>query len=106
MKVRINECDLNGKLIHNSGELICGDNYLAIVEGMKLSPFTAGIEPLTYMREVFGRLGLDAAILPAEPEDAAREFLLKIASIGRIQFLVDSGDEDYERKEVPPCTKD
>ena len=89
MKVRINETDLNGKPIHDSGEILNGENHLDIVEGMKMSPFTAGLEPLAYMRDVLARSGNLGFVLPDEPEAAAKAFLLKLAATGLVQFLED-----------------
>ena len=89
MKVRINETDLNGKPIHDSGEVLTGENHLDIVDGMKMSPFTAGLEPLAYMRDVLGRSGSPGFVLPNEPEAAAQAFLLKLAASGLVQFIED-----------------
>ena len=89
MKVRINETDLNGKPIHDSGEVLSGDSHLDIVDGMKMSPFTAGLEPLAYMRDVLGRSGNPGFLLPDEPEAAAQAFLLKLAASGLVQFIED-----------------
>ena len=89
MKVRINETDLNGKPIHDSGEVLTGENHLDIVDGMKMSPFTAGLEPLAYMRDVLGRSGNPDFVLPDEPEAAAQAFLLKLAASGLVQFIED-----------------
>ena len=80
MKVRINETDLNGKPIHDSGEILNGETHLDIVDGMKMSPFTAGLEPLAYMRDVLGRSGNPDFVLPDKPEAAAQAFLLKLAA--------------------------
>ena len=87
MKVRINETDLNGKPIHDSGEILNGETHLDIVDGMKMSPFTAGLEPLAYMRDVLARRGNPGFPLPDEPEAAAKAFLLKLAATGLVQFL-------------------
>jgi len=90
MKVRINETDLNGKPIHDSGEVLTGENHLDIVDGMKMSPFTAGLEPLAYMRDVLARSGAPGFPLPDEPEAAAKAFLLKLAATGLVQFIEDN----------------
>jgi len=89
MKVRINETDLNGNPIHDSGEILNGDSHLDIVDGMKMSPFTAGLEPLAYMRDVLARSGAPDFPLPDEPEAAAKAFLLKLAATGLVQFIED-----------------
>ena len=89
MKVRINETDLNGKPIHDSGEVLSGETHLDIVDGMKMSPFTAGLEPLAYMRDVLGRSGNPDFVLPDKPEAAAQAFLLKLAASGLVQFIED-----------------
>jgi len=89
MKIRINETDLNGKPIHDSGEILNGTSHLDIVEGMKMSPFTAGLEPLAYMRDVLARSGAPDFVLPDEPEAAAKAFLLKLAATGLVQFIED-----------------
>ena len=89
MKVRVNETDLNGKPIYDSGEILSGESHLDIVEGMKIAPFTVNLEPLPYMRDVLARTGNPDFQLPEEPEAAARAFLLKLASSGFVQFLED-----------------
>jgi hypothetical protein len=89
MKVRVNETDLNGKPIHDSGEILSGESHLDIVEGMKIAPFTVNLEPLPYMRDVLARTGNPDFQLPEEPEAAAKVFLLKLASSGFVQFLED-----------------
>ena len=89
MKVRVNETDLNGKPIYDSGEILSGESHLDIVEGMKIAPFTVTLEPLPYMRDVLARTGNPDFQLPEEPEAAARAFLLKLASSGFVQFLED-----------------
>ena len=87
MKVRINETDMSGKPVHDSGEVLEGQNYLEIVDGMKLSPFTVSLDPLVYMRDVLDRAGQTDLVLPVEPEAAAQAFLLKLAAIGFAQFI-------------------
>jgi len=89
MKVRINETDMSGKPIHDSGEVLEGQNYLEIVDGMKLSPFTVSLDPLAYMRDVLDRAGQTGLVLPDEPEAAAQAFLLKLAAMGFAQFIED-----------------
>ncbi|MDD5698130.1 MAG: DUF5049 domain-containing protein [Victivallaceae bacterium] len=89
MKVRVNETDLNGKPIYDSGEILSGENHLDIVEGMKIAPFTVNLEPLPYMRDVLARTGSPGFPLPDEPEAAAKAFLLKLAASGFVQFLED-----------------
>jgi len=89
MKVRINETDLNGKPIYDSGEVLNGESHLDIVEGMKIAPFTVNLEPLPYMRDVLARTGSPDFPLPEEPEAAAKAFLLKLAASGFVQFLED-----------------
>ena len=89
MKVRLNETDLNGKPIHDSGEVLTGETHLDIIDGMKMSPFTAGLEPLAYMRDVLARSGNPGFPLPDEPEAAAKAFLLKLAASGLVQFIED-----------------
>lgn len=89
MKVRVNETDLNGKPIHDSGEVLSGRSHLDIIEGMKIAPFTVNLEPLAYMRDVLARTGNPGFPLPEEPEAAAKAFLLKLAASGFIQFLED-----------------
>jgi hypothetical protein len=89
MKVRVNETDLNGKPIYDSGEILTGESHLDIVEGMKIAPFTVNLEPLPYMRDVLARTGNPDFQLPEEPEAAAKAFLLKLASSGFVQFLED-----------------
>lgn len=89
MKVRINETGMSGKPVHDSGEVLEGKNYLEIVYGMKLSPFTVSLEPLAYMRDVLDRAGQSGFVLPDEPEAAAQAFLLKLAATGFAQFIED-----------------
>jgi hypothetical protein len=89
MKVRVNETDLNGKPIYDSGEILSGESHLDIVEGMKIAPFTVTLEPLPYMRDVLARTGSPGFPLPEEPEAAAKAFLLKLAASGFVQFLED-----------------
>lgn len=89
MKIRVNETGLNGKPIHDSGEILTGESHLDIVEGMKIAPFTVTLEPLPYMRDVLVRTGNPDFPLPEEPEAAAKAFLLKLAASGFVQFLED-----------------
>jgi hypothetical protein len=89
MKVRVNETDLNGKPIYDSGEILSGESHLDIVEGMKIAPFTVNLEPLPYMCDVLARTGSPGFPLPDEPEAAAKAFLLKLAASGFVQFLED-----------------
>ncbi len=105
MKVRVNECGCDGKPVAESGEVLEGASHLDIVEGMKLSPFTAGVETRPYMEEVLRNIKQEGFALPDGAEAAAQSFLLKLASLGYVQFVADGPPNVDADGEAPPCMK-
>jgi len=87
MRIRIYENDLDGKPMTETGTVLSGANALVVVAEIKRrSPFTYDLEPLPYMKEVLTNVGAKDASLPDDLEEAAKEFLLRMAKHGIICF--------------------
>ena len=71
MKIRVYETDFEGNPVECTGEFFSGPTALAIVEAMKMSPFTASLDPLAFMRQILDRIGQQDFKLPGPPEQAA-----------------------------------
>ena len=82
MKIRIYETDFEGNPVKYTGEFFSGNSALAIVEAMKMNPFSASLEPLAFMRQVLD--GIDQADFElTEPQEkAAIVFLQRLTVLG------------------------
>ena len=82
MKIRIYETDFEGHPVECTGEFFSGPSALAIVEAMKMNPFTANLDPLVYMRRVLDGIGQKKFELSGPPEKAAIVFLQRLTALG------------------------
>lgn len=81
MRIRIYETDFEGHPVECTGEFFSGPTALAIVETMKMSPFTASLDPLVYMRQVLDGIGQKDFELSGPPEKAAIVFLQRLTAL-------------------------
>ena len=81
MKIRIYETDFEGHPVECTGEFFSGPSALAIVEAMKMSPFTASLDPLAFMRRVLDGIGQADFELTGPPEKAAIVFLQRLTAL-------------------------
>ena len=89
MKIRIYETDFEGKPVECTGEFFSGATALAIVEAMKLNPFTADLEPQVFMRRTLDRIGQTDFELPGPPEKAAVVFLQRLTALGYAEYVLE-----------------
>ena len=82
MRIRIFETDYEGNPVEFTGEYFAGPSALAIVEAMKLNPFTASLDPMEFMRNLLDRIGQQDFKLPGPPEKAAVVFLQRLTALG------------------------
>jgi len=82
VKIRIYETDFEGHPVECTGEFFSGPTPLAIVEAMKMNPFTASLDPLTFMRKTLARIGQADFELADPPEKAAVTFLQRLTALG------------------------
>ena len=99
MKIRIYETDFDGHPVECTGEFFSGPTALAIVEAMKMNPFTAGLEPLDFMRQVLDRIGQRDFELARPPEKAAVEFLQRLTALGFAGYELEPGEVDLSHAE-------
>ncbi len=99
MKIRIYETDFAGNPVECTGEFFSGPTALAIVEAMKMNPFTAGLEPPVFMRQVLDRIGQRDFELPGPPEKAAVEFLQRLTALGFAGYELEPGEVDLSHAE-------
>lgn len=99
MKIRIFETDFEGNPVDCTGEFYAGPTALSIVEAMKLSPFTAGLEPAAFMRQVLDRIGQLDFELAGPPEKAAVEFLQRLTALGFAGYELEPGEVDLSHAE-------
>ena len=81
MRIRIYETDFEGHPVECTGEFFSGPSALAIVEAMKMSPFTASLDPLDFMRQVLDGIGQKKFELSGPPEKAAVAFLQRLTAL-------------------------
>ena len=81
MRIRIYETDFEGNPVEYTGEYFSGPSALAIVETMKMNPFTAGLDPLVFMRQILDRIGQKDFELTGPPEKAAIVFLQRLTAL-------------------------
>ena len=82
MRIRIFETDYEGHPVECTGEFFSGPSALAIVEAMKMNPFTASHEPMEFMRNLLDRIGQQEFELTGPPEKAAVVFLQRLTALG------------------------
>ena len=93
MRIRIYETDFEGHPVECTGEFFSGPSALAIVEAMKMNPFTASLDPLAFMRQVLDRIGQADFDLSGPPEKAAIVFLQRLTALGYAGY-------ELEEKEI------
>jgi len=81
VKIRIYETDFEGHPVECTGEFFSGPSAIAIVEAMKMSPFTASLDPLAFMRRVLDGIGQADFELTGPPEKAAIVFLQRLTAL-------------------------
>ena len=81
MRIRIYETDFEGHPVECTGEFFSGPSAIAIVEAMKMSPFTASLDPLAFMRRVLDGIGQADFELTGPPEKAAIVFLQRLTAL-------------------------
>ena len=82
MRIRIFETDYEGNPVEFTGEYFAGPTALAIVEAMKMNPFTASLDPMEFMRNLLDRIGQQKFELTGSPEKAAVVFLQRLTALG------------------------
>ena len=82
MRIRIFETDYEGNPVAFTGEYFAGPTALAIVETMKMNPFTASLDPMDFMRNLLDRIGQQKFELTGPPEKAAVVFLQRLTALG------------------------
>lgn len=100
MRIRIHPETTDGKPISGAGRVLAAATPADIVELMRLeTPFTSAMTGPDYADDVLRRVqGQEARPLPVDPDEAAAEFLTRLAVAGRIEFLPDEIPTD----EAPP----
>ena len=87
MLILLRDTDIDGQPIIGSGLLIPGETALETVQKMQAtSPFNEG-DLAEYMRHVLEAAGDTDALPDKPPEEAAREFLERLAGRGLIEFM-------------------
>ena len=99
MKIRVYETDFEGNPVECTGEFFSGPTALAIVEAMKMSPFTASLDPLAFMRQILDRIGQQDFKLPGPPEQAAAAFLQRLTALGYAEYELEPGEVDLSHAE-------
>ena len=96
MLILLRDTDLDGQPIIGSGLLIPGENALEIVQKMQAtSPFNAG-EVTDYIRDVLNAAGDKESPPIGPPENAAPEFLERLARRGLVEFVKEP--ENYQAR--------
>ena len=92
MKIRIYETDFEGNPVECTGEFFSGTSALAIVEAMKMTPFTASLDPLAFMRQVLDGIGQADFKLTGPPEKAAVVFLQRLTALNFAEYELEPGE--------------
>ena len=92
MRIRIFETDLEGNPVECTGEYFSGSSALAIVEAMKMSPFTASLEPLEFMRRILDGIGQQNFELTGPPEKAAVVFLQRLTALNYAAYVLEDDE--------------
>lgn len=98
MKIRIDDFDLNGKVMPGSGKIYTGTNALGIVEQMNAHPFTASLSPMEFMQRYLDQVGESDFALPDDPEKAAQAFLQHLVNCDYANFELGKDDTDEKKK--------
>ena len=106
MKIRIYETDFDGNPVECTGEFFAGPTALAIVEAMKMNPFTASLEPLDFMRRTLDRIGQPDFELPEPPEKAAVVFLQRLTALGYAGYELEPDEVDFSHAEFSHTADD
>ena len=92
MRIRIYETDFEGHPVECTGEFFSGPSALAIVEAMKMSPFTASLDPLDFMRRVLDGIGQADFELTGPPEKAAIVFLQRLTALNFAEYELEKDE--------------
>ena len=92
MKIRIYETDFEGHPVECTGEFFSGPSAIAIVEAMKMSPFTASLDPLAFMRRVLDGIGQADFELTGPPEKAAIVFLQRLTALNFAEYELEKDE--------------
>jgi len=95
VKIRIYETDFEGHPVECTGEFFSGPSALAIVEAMKMNPFSARLDPLAFMRQVLDGIGQTDIELTGPPEKAAIVFLQRLTALGYAGYELEKDDVIY-----------
>lgn len=63
-------------------EVFAGDNSLAVVRAMMITPFAANQTPLEFMRQSLAAIAPGRAVLPSAEGPAADAYLAQLAAVG------------------------
>ena len=96
MRIRIYETDFEGHPVECTGEFFSGPSALAIVEAMKMSPFTASLDPLAFMRRVLDGIGQADFELTGPPEKAAIVFLQRLTALNFAGYDLEADELDLK----------
>jgi len=92
VKIRIYETDFEGHPVECTGEFFSGPSAIAIVEAMKMSPFTASLDPLAFMRRVLDGIGQADFELTGPPEKAAIVFLQRLTALNFASYELEEDE--------------
>lgn len=90
--IRIDDFDLNGKVLLGSGKVYAGTCALQIVDQLNAHPFTASQSPMEFMRRYLDQIGENGFALPNTPEEAAQAFLQHLINCDYANFELGEGD--------------
>ena len=98
MRIRIHPETTDGKPIPGYGTVVEAETPAGLVEAMHgETPFSAEPPLARYMDRILDHVQGEAREpLPADPDAAATEFLLRLAQNARIEFLPDDFREEPE----------
>ncbi len=96
MRIRIYETDFEGHPVECTGEFFSGPSALAIVEAMKMGPFTASLDPLAFMRRVLDGIGQADFELTGPPEKAAIVFLQRLTALNFAGYDLEADELDLK----------
>ena len=93
MLILLRESDPSGQPLVGSGLLIPGETALEIVRKMQAASPFRGDSLVLYMRRVLSGVGDGKASPGGPPEQAAREFLERLARRGFVEFMKEPTNE-------------
>jgi hypothetical protein len=104
MKILIRAAGPDGIPSPKDGEVLDAPDALGAVEAMRtLSPFTDRLGARDYMTGVLAGVEGAPAPLPADPAQAASDFLMRLAKRGLVAFLPDDKVIATDLEGVAPC---